>query len=88
MGLPWWLSSKEFACNVGDVRDTGLIPGLGKSPGEGHGNLQFSRLENPVDRGAWHDLNDNNPPRLFDHLPLNCYFNFFVCLFPSSFDSA
>ena len=34
--------------------DTGLIPGLGKSPGEGHGNpLQYSCLENPMDRGAW-----------------------------------
>ena len=40
--------------NAGDVRDTGLIPGLGRSPGEGNGNpLQFSCLENPMDRGAW-----------------------------------
>ena len=37
-----------------DARDTGSIPGLGISPGEGHGNpLQYSCLENPVDRGAW-----------------------------------
>ena len=42
---------KETACNVGDP---GSIPGLGKSPGEGHGNpLQYSCLENPMDRGAW-----------------------------------
>ena len=35
------------------VRDSGLIPGLGRSPGEGHGNpLQYSCLENPMDRGA------------------------------------
>ena len=34
--------------------DMGLIPGLGKSPGEGNGNpLQYSCLENPIDRGAW-----------------------------------
>ena len=34
--------------------DTGLIPGSGRSPGEGHGNtLQHSCLENPMDRGAW-----------------------------------
>ena len=37
-----------------DVRDTGLMPGLGRSPGGGHGNpLQYSCLENPMDRGAW-----------------------------------
>ena len=37
-----------------DVRDTGLIPELGRSPGGGHGNpLQSSCLENPEDRGAW-----------------------------------
>ena len=42
---------EESACNVGDL---GSIPGLGRSPGEGHGNpLQCSYLENPVDRGAW-----------------------------------
>ena len=40
--------------NAGDVRDTDLIPRLGRSPGEGHGNpLQYSCLENPMDRGAW-----------------------------------
>ena len=42
---------KESTCNVGD-RDS--IPGLARSPGGGHGNpLQYSCLENPVDRGAW-----------------------------------
>ena len=45
------LDGKEFACNVGDP---GSIPGLGRSPGEGHGNSrQYSCLENPMDRGAW-----------------------------------
>ena len=44
-GLPWWLRLKESACNVGDL---GSIPGLGRSPGGGHGNLlQYSCLENP-----------------------------------------
>ena len=39
---------------AGDVRDTGSIPGSGKSPGEGISNpLQFSCLENPINRGAW-----------------------------------
>ena len=51
-GLPWWLSDKESACNAGNP---GSIPGLGRSPGAGHGNpLQYSCLENPMDRGAWH----------------------------------
>ena len=40
--------------NTGDVRDAGLIPGSRRSPGEGNGNpLQYSCLENPMDRGAW-----------------------------------
>ena len=42
---------KESACSVGDPAS---IPGSGRSPGEGHGNpLQYSCLENPMDRGAW-----------------------------------
>ena len=45
---------KNPPANAGEVRDVGPIPGSGKSPGEGHGNpLQYSCLENPVDRGAW-----------------------------------
>ena len=45
---------KNPPANSGDKRDMGLIPGLGKSPGEGHGNpLLYSGLENPMDRGAW-----------------------------------
>ena len=45
---------KNPSANAGDVRDTGLIPGLGRSPAEGNGNpLQHSCLENPTDRGAW-----------------------------------
>ena len=40
--------------SAGDIRDTGLIPGSGKSPGGEHGNpLQYSCLENPIERGAW-----------------------------------
>ena len=40
--------------NAKDIRDTGSIPGLGRSPGEGNGNpFQYSCLENPMDRGAW-----------------------------------
>ena len=44
---------KNSPAIVGDVRDMGSIPGLGRSPGGGHGNpLQYSCLENPMDRGA------------------------------------
>ena len=40
--------------NAGDIRDVGSFPGLGRSPGGGHGSpLQYSCLENPMDRGAW-----------------------------------
>ena len=52
MWLPRWLRQYSiFACNVGDL---GLIPGSGRSPGEGNGNPhQYSCLENLMDRGAW-----------------------------------
>ena len=50
-GLPGGSDGKESACNAGDL---GLIPGLGRSPGGGHGNpLQYSCLKNPMGRGAW-----------------------------------
>ena len=45
---------KNLPANSGDIRDPGLIPGLGRSPGVGNGNpFQFSCLENTMDRGAW-----------------------------------
>ena len=54
MGHPWWLTSEESPCNAGATGDMALIPGLGRSPGGGNSNpLQYSCLENPVDRGAW-----------------------------------
>ena len=51
MSLPWWLNSKEFTCNAGDVSS---ISRSGRVPGEGNGNpLQYSSLEIPMGRGAW-----------------------------------
>ena len=51
MDFPGGSDSKEFACNAGVP---GLIPGLGRSPGEGNGHpLQYSCLKNPMNRGAW-----------------------------------
>ena len=45
---------KNLSAHAGDVREVGLIPGSERSPGGGHGNpLQYSCLENSVDRGAW-----------------------------------
>ena len=45
---------KNLSLNTGDKRNMGWIPGSGRSPGRRHGNpLQYSFLENPVDRGAW-----------------------------------
>ena len=45
---------KNLPANAGDIRDEGSIPGSRRSPGEGNGNpLQYSSLENPMDRGAW-----------------------------------
>ena len=45
---------KNLPANIGDTEDVGSIPGLGKSPGKGHGNpLQNSFLENLMDRGDW-----------------------------------
>ena len=45
---------KNLPASAGDIRETGSVPGLGRSPGGGHGNpLQYSCLENPMDRGAW-----------------------------------
>ena len=51
---------KNWSADAGDIRDVGLIPGLGRfpglgrCPGEGNGDsLQYSCLENPLDRGAW-----------------------------------
>ena len=53
MGLPWWLSGASLY-TAGDTGDPDSVPGLGRSPGGGNGNLlQCSCLKNPMDRGAW-----------------------------------
>ena len=54
MGLPDGSMVENQSANAGDSGDIGLISALEKSPGEGNGNpLQYSCLENPMDRGAW-----------------------------------
>ena len=53
-GFPGGSCGKETTCSVGEPRDMGLIPELGRFHGEGHGKpLQYSCLENPMDRGSW-----------------------------------
>ena len=53
-GFPGGATAEELACQSGDIRDTGSIPGLGRCPGEGHDNLlQYPCLENPMDRRVW-----------------------------------
>ena len=48
---------KNTPANAGNIGDAGLIPGLGRSPGGGHGYpFQYSCLENPMDRGAWQSM--------------------------------
>ena len=54
LGLPGGSAGKNSPSNAGDTRDTSLIPGLGKSLGEGNGNPhQYPCLGNPMHRGAW-----------------------------------
>ena len=54
MGFSGGASGKEPTCHAGDIRDSGSLPGLGRSPGEGNGYpLQYSYLENPMNIGAW-----------------------------------
>ena len=53
-GLHRWHSDKNLPANAGDTRDSALMPGLGRVPGGGNGNLlQYSFLGNSLDRGAW-----------------------------------
>ena len=75
-GLEVALVVKNPPPSAGDVRDTGLIPELERSPGGGHGNpLQYSCLENPMDRGAWgatvHGITKNRT-RLSDSMHAPC----------------
>ena len=54
MGFPGSAVINNLPAKAGDTGDIGLIPALGRSPAEGNSNpLQYSCLENPMDRGAW-----------------------------------
>ena len=62
-------SGKDLSASAGDARDVGLIPGLGRSPGGGNGNLfQYSCLENPTDRSlVGHSLWDHKELDMTEH---------------------
>ena len=82
IGFPGSLDGKASAYNVGDL---GLIPGSGRSPGEGNGNpLQYSCLENPMDQGSWwatvHGVTESQT-RLSDFTSLH-FFQDFTLLLP------
>ena len=72
---------KNHPTNAGDTKDPGLIPGSGRSPGVGNGNpLQYSYLENPMDRGAWWDSpwgckQLDMTEHALPYLPLHCEMN-------------
>ena len=81
-GLPRWYSGKEPTCNAGDSRDTSLISGSGKSPWGGHGNpLQYSCLENSMDKRAWGGLQSQGLQRV-KHNWAQCHvlFCIFLCI--------
>ena len=90
-GFPGSSEVKASACNTGEL---GLIPRLGRSPGEGKSNpLQYSCLENPIDRGAWwaavHGVAKSRT-QLSDftslHFSLTRYFHFLCFSYPFSID--
>ena len=71
-GLPGALVVKSPPANVRDIKDLGSIPGSGRSLGGGHGNpLQYSCLENPMDRGAWwarvHRVTESDTIQVTEH---------------------
>ena len=76
-GFPRGTGGKKSTYNAGDLRDTGSMPGSGRSPGGGNGNpLQHSCLKNPMDRGVWKSIvhgagNESDmTEQLITHMPV------------------
>ena len=86
LGFPRWLSAKEPTCQCGRQRRRALVPGSGRSPGEGSGNpLQYSCLENSMDRGAWwatvHGVTKGQTPHTHIHTHISMsvwYFSYIM----------
>ena len=69
---------KNLPASAGDVRDACSIPGSGRSPGEGNGNpLQYSCLENSMDRGAWYSPWGHNELDTAEQVHVLSFFSFF-----------
>ena len=78
-----WLIGKETTCNAGAAGDTGLMPGLGRSPEGGHGNPpQYSCQENPKGRGAWwaivHRVPESDETETTEHTSTYAYVTYFI----------
>ena len=74
-GFPDALVVRNPSANAGDTRDAGSIPESGRTPGGGHGNpLQYSCLENPMDRGAWQAIIHRVAKNFYVYITY-CYFN-------------
>ena len=83
-GFPVALVVKNLPADAGDLRDAGLIPGSGRSPGGGHGNpLQYSCMENPMDRGAWRATVHGVTKRWTQLKQLSTAQQILVCLYTS-----
>ena len=79
LGLPGCSDGKESACNA---RGPGSVPGLGRFPGDGNGNsLQYSCLENPMDRGAWQTMVHEVAKSWTRLNNYHFHFSFFLILF-------
>ena len=79
------LMVKNLPANAGDVRDSGSVPGLRRSPGGGHGNpVYYSCLENPTDWGAWwagvHSVTESDTIEVSEHGPMLPDFRLFTGL--------
>ena len=67
------IAVKNPPASAGDIRDTGLVPGLGRSSGRGHGNpLQYSCLEKLMNRGAWHVRINKFSKTIIQHILATC----------------
>ena len=83
-GFPVALVVKNLPADAGDIRDAGLIPGSGRSSGGGHGNpLQYSCMENPMDRGAWRATVHGVTKRWTQLKQLSTAQQILVCLYTS-----
>ena len=79
MGFPGGMVVKNLHANAGDIGEAELVPNLGRSPRGGNGNpLQYSCLENPMDRGAWW-ATVHGDAKSWKHLRTQIHYYYFHC---------